>query len=298
MATRPNTGTFVGIDVAKDRLDAALRPGGHTWTEPNDPVGHRRLAQRLKDAGVSLVVLEATGGYEHAPAAALAAGGLPVAVVNPRQVRDFAKATGQLAKTDALDAGVLALFAERVRPEVRPLSSEAQRALEGLLARRRQLVGMLVSEKNRLDLAEGGLSGAYGSTSAGSSGNSARSRRRSSKPLRQAPRGRPGRSSSRACPASAACWPGRSWPSYRSWDTSTGRRSRSSSGRPRSTATAGGCAGERGRGAVALTYGPSSTWRRSRQRGATPPSASSTRDFGRRGSHRRWRSWPRCGSCS
>lgn len=107
----------VGIDVAKDQLDVA-DDSGEAWSVSNDPVGIAELLKRLTDA--ELIVLEATGGYESAAAGALAAQGLPVAVVNPRQVRDFARATGELAKTDTIDARVLALFAERIRPEPRP----------------------------------------------------------------------------------------------------------------------------------------------------------------------------------
>ena len=112
---------FVGIDVSKATLDVAVLPTGEAWTSPNDPDGIADLAARVAVLGPALVVLEATGRYEAACAAALATAGVPVAVVNPRQARDFAKATGRLAKTDALDAAVLARFAEAVRPEPRPL---------------------------------------------------------------------------------------------------------------------------------------------------------------------------------
>jgi len=140
----------VGIDVAKAELVVGVRPSGERWTEANDEAGVRALAQRLTALGPELVVLEATGGYELLAAAGLAAAGLPVAVVNPRQVRDFARATGQLAKTDRIDAGVLALFGERVRPAVRPLPNAEAQALEALLTRRRQLLEMLHAERNRL----------------------------------------------------------------------------------------------------------------------------------------------------
>ena len=144
------TGPFIGIDVAKAELVVGERPGAARWVAPNDEPGIRVLTDRLGAARPALIVLEATGGYELAAVGALAAAGLPVVVVNPRQVRDFARATGQLAKTDAIDAGVLALFAERVRPPVRPLADEAQEQLEALLARRRQVLEMLVAERNRL----------------------------------------------------------------------------------------------------------------------------------------------------
>lgn len=147
------TGVCVGIDVAKDELVIAVRPSLAEWTVANAASGIEALTTRLAALAPACVVLEATGGYERACAAALATAGLPVAVVNPRQVRDFAKATGQRAKTDRLDAAVLALFAERVGPQVRVLPDEAQADLAALLLRRRQLTDMLVAEKNRVPLA-------------------------------------------------------------------------------------------------------------------------------------------------
>jgi len=143
----------VGMDVAKDRLDVAVRPSGETWSEPNDEAGISALVVRLRPLSPALIVCEATGGFERAAIAALAAAGLPVVVANPRQVRDFARATGQLAKTDQLDAGILALFAERVRPTPRPLADAAAQLLDAVLTRRRQLLEMLVAEKNRLGFA-------------------------------------------------------------------------------------------------------------------------------------------------
>lgn len=140
----------VGIDVAKHELVVACGSRGAVSTERNDEAGVRTLVQQLSALAPAVVVLEATGGYEWLVAAALAAAQLPVAVVNPRHVRDFAKATGQLAKTDRLDARILALFGERVRPPVRPLPDEATRALESVLTRRRQLVEMRTAESNRL----------------------------------------------------------------------------------------------------------------------------------------------------
>jgi transposase len=138
------------IDVAKAQLAFAGRPTGETGTVANDDEGIRGLVERCQAGAPALIVLEATGGYEAALVAALATAGLPVVVANPRQVRDFAKATGTLAKTDAIDAQVLALFAERVRPTPRPLPDEAAQALDALLTRRRQLVEMLTAERNRL----------------------------------------------------------------------------------------------------------------------------------------------------
>lgn len=141
---------FAGIDVAKDRLDVALHPTGETWSVANESAGLTALTERLGSVRPELVVLEATGGYETAVAAALTTAGFAVAVMNPRQVRDFARSTGQLAKTDRIDATTLALFAERVRPEPRPLPDAVGEELRALVARRRQLLEMLGAEQNRL----------------------------------------------------------------------------------------------------------------------------------------------------
>ncbi len=141
---------FVGIDVAKAELVIAVRPTGAQWSIPQTETGWAGLVAQLAALAPTLVLLEATGGLELPVASTLAAAGLPVAVVNPRQVRDFAKATGSLAKTDAVDATVLARFAEAVRPVPRPLPDTATRALEALVTRRRQLVEMLTAEQNRL----------------------------------------------------------------------------------------------------------------------------------------------------
>lgn len=141
---------FVGIDVSRDRLDVAARPSGEGWAVSNDAAGIAGLVTQLRALAPAGIVLEATGGLEAPAAAALLAVGLPVAVVNPRQARDFAKATGQLAKSDALDARMLAHFADAIRPLVRPLPDAEQQRLAALLARRRQVMDMLVAERQRL----------------------------------------------------------------------------------------------------------------------------------------------------
>lgn len=141
--------TFVGIDVSKDRLDVHLRPSGEAFSVARDGKGLEELVERLQAAGPALVVVEATGGFEVTVAAAIGGGGLPLAVVNPRQIRQFAGAIGRLAKTDALDAEVIARFAEQVRPAVRPIPDEATRALGELVARRRQIIEMIVAEGHR-----------------------------------------------------------------------------------------------------------------------------------------------------
>jgi transposase len=140
----------VGIDVAKAQLDIAVRPTGDRWTVTNDAAGTATLVAQLQAMPPTLIVLEATGGSQRAMVAALAAVGLPVVVVNPRQVRDVAKATGQLAKTDTLDARALAHFADAVRPAPRPLPDAQMEELRALLARRRQLMVMRTAEQNRL----------------------------------------------------------------------------------------------------------------------------------------------------
>lgn len=148
---------YVGLDVSKQHLDLAFVPERPPQRVPHTDEAIATLVAQLQSLGPSLLVLEATGGYETAVATALALAGLPVALVNPRQVRDFARALGRLAKTDALDAQVLALFAARVQPAPRPLPDEAQHALAALVTRRRQLVEMLTAERLRLPMAQGAI---------------------------------------------------------------------------------------------------------------------------------------------
>lgn len=142
--------SFVGIDVSKARLDVAIRPSGERLQVANSEEGIANLIGHLFQVGPELIVLEATGGYQAAVVAGLGLAKLSVAVVNPRQVRDFAKAAGRLAKTDALDADVLARFGEVMKPQPKALLDEETIALEALVARRRQVVEMITAEKNRL----------------------------------------------------------------------------------------------------------------------------------------------------
>ena len=144
---------FVGIDISKASIDVELYPASDTKRFANDEVGRKQARTWLKQRAPTLIVMEATGGFEMPLAALLATAGLPVVVVNPRQVRDFAKAIGVLAKTDAVDALVLARFAQAVRPPLRALKSEESQALEAVLTRRRQIVAMLTAERNRLSKA-------------------------------------------------------------------------------------------------------------------------------------------------
>lgn len=139
----------VGIDVSKDKLDVCLRPAGDVFAVSRNAAGLSELVERLKGLSVALIAVEATGGFETVVAASLASAGLPVAVVNPGQVRAFARALGQRAKTDPIDAFVIARFAEATRPEVRPLDDEATQLLSALIARRRQIIDMIVAETHR-----------------------------------------------------------------------------------------------------------------------------------------------------
>jgi len=142
---------FVGIDVSKDRLDVAVHGGNERWQFARDEKGIPQLIEQLRGlpGPIELVVLEATGGLERDVAAALAVAKLPAAVVNPKQVRDFAKATGKLAKTDGIDAAILAHFGEAIRPVVQVIGDELSQALEARITRRNQLIQMFVAEKNR-----------------------------------------------------------------------------------------------------------------------------------------------------
>ena len=144
---------FVGIDVSKATLDVGVRPAGERESASNDESGIKPLIIRLRELKPVLIVVEATGGLERQLTRALVSAELAVVVVNPRQVRDFAKATGQLAKTDTIDAMVLARFAEAVRPAVRPLPDAALLELQALVGRRRQLTEMIVAERNCLSAA-------------------------------------------------------------------------------------------------------------------------------------------------
>lgn len=148
---------WIGIDVAKDHLDVYVRPSAELFQVPNTEAGIAEVVQRLKPLQPTLIVMEATGGLEISAAVALSRAQLPVAIVNPRQVRDFAKATGKRAKTDALDAAVLAHFAEAIRPSVSAIADEDAQRMADLVARRRQIVEMLTAEKNRLGTASGSM---------------------------------------------------------------------------------------------------------------------------------------------
>ena len=144
---------FVGIDVSKDRLDVAAHPDSSSWSVSNDETGIEDLVRRLDERRPVCIVLEATGGLEMPALTALAVAGLPAVAVNPRQTRDFAKAAGLLAKTDRIDALVLARFAEAMKPEIRPILDAPAQELRALAVRRRQLIDMRTAEKNRRSMA-------------------------------------------------------------------------------------------------------------------------------------------------
>lgn len=150
---------FVGIDIAKGGLDISIRPSGDSWSISNEPAEVLALVQRLRELQPTLIVMEATGGLEIPIWACLSGSELSVAVVNPRQVRDFAKSTGRLAKTDRLDAAVLAYFAQAIRPAPRSVPDAEAQEFEGLLARRRQLIEMITAESNRLKQARPSIRG-------------------------------------------------------------------------------------------------------------------------------------------
>ena len=152
MTTQTASPVFVGIDVSKAHLDIAVRPAGTLWRVDNTLEGITQLVEQLRPLQPYLIVLEATGGYQTAAAASLAAAQLAVAVINPRQARDFAKSIGRLAKTDRIDAALLARFGQAVRPEPRRLPDPQAQAWQALLVRRRQLIEMSVAEKNRLSM--------------------------------------------------------------------------------------------------------------------------------------------------
>ncbi len=137
---------WVGVDVSKEGLDVAVRPTGEAWSELNNKAGIKALTRRLKKLAPHRIVLDATGGHEYELALRLGKAGLSVAVINPRQVRDFARAVGRLAKTDPIDAKILAHFAEAVKPPCRPVKDQQ---LDQLVTRHRQLVEMVVAERNR-----------------------------------------------------------------------------------------------------------------------------------------------------
>ena len=221
------TPVFVGLDVSKQRLDVAVRPLGRHFATPNDDRGIKQLVKRLAALKPQLVVLEASGGYEFTVTAALAEAQLPVVLINPLVVRKFAGATGKLAKTDKIDAQVLAHFAEAVRPELRPLPDQEQQLLKAALQRRVQMVKMIGQEKtawkrlSSLRSARISRRTSPGSSNAWNSWTGISTIRSAGVPC-----GGTGTACYRPSPASAPSFPEPSWPSYR-------KRARYLANRPR-----------------------------------------------------------------
>ena len=290
---------YVGIDVAKAQLDVAVRPTDDRWVVPNDDAGIRQLMSRLTALGPALVVLEATGGLELSIVAALAAEESPVVVVNPRQVRDFAKATGKLAKTDALDAAVLAHFAEAVRPPVRPLRGAETQVLNSLTARRHQVMTMLLSEKNRLSAAttvavrpriEAHI--AWLQRELDDLDKSLR------ETLRQrAPYGVRRTTSCAPSPALESSSRSPSWPTCRSWALWTAGRSPPWWEWLPSTGTVAHCEADVPFGADAPGSAQSCTWGLWSPVATIPSSGTSTSGWWLLANRRNWPSQPACASC-
>ena len=279
---------FVGIDVAKAQLDIALRPSGERWAVPNDASGVVTLVERLQALHPTLIVLEATGGLERAATAALATAGLPVVVVNPRQARDFARATGQLAKTDALDARALAHFADVIRPTPRPLPDAQTQELRALLGRRQQLIVMRTAEQNRLAGTSGRLQRTLRPISPGSMRASPRwttTSRRCSGPARC------GGKTTTCCRVPRAlgpCVPGRCCWNSPSWGRSRGSRSRPWSAWRPSIATVGPCGAGARFGEAARMCAPCCTWAPSWPRATTRGSKPFTNGSSPRGRSKKW----------
>ena len=253
---------FVGIDVSKDRLDVHLRPSGEAFAVARDGPGLEALVVRLAAAAPTLVVLEATGGFEQTVAAALAAASLPLAVVNPAQVRAFARATGRLAKTDRLDAVAIARFAEAVRPEPRPVASEHARTLAERVARRRQVVEMIGMESNRRRAARSprvlrGIERTLAALAAALTGLDDEI----GGTIRGTPPGARPRTCSPPSPASARSPPAPSSPNCPNSARSTAAASPPSSASPPSTATAEPCAATAPSPAAARACATPCTWR-------------------------------------
>ena len=283
---------FVGIDVSKAQLDVAVRPTGKRWTLPHDQTGIEGLIPQIVDLEPALVLLEATGGLELPLAAALAAAALPVVVVNPRQVRDFAKATGTLAKTDTLDAGVLAHFAAAVRPEVRPLKDAETQVLNSLTARRRQVMTMLVSEKNRLGTAIGAVSPRIEAHIAWLEQELSDLDKGLRQTLRRSPVWREKDDLLRTVPGVGEQLSLTLLANLPELGTLNRGRSPPLWAWPPTTATVGPCGANAPSGADSPGCGPSSTWERWQPAATTLLSGTSTRGCWKLASRKRWR-WSR-----
>src|SRR5260370_19907141 len=287
---------FVGIDVAKLALDVFIGSAGGAFSVANDEVGIQELLRQMKPA--DFVIVEATGGLERPVASALAAAGIPVAIVNPRQVRDFARATGKLAKTDRLDAEVLARFGEAVRPEARPLADEQAQALEALVTRRRQLIEMLTAEKHRAARAPKGLPSSIDEHIRWLEKRVSGLDAELAELMRETPLWRERDELLRSVPGSARCSRVLCSRSCLNWECSIASRSPHWLGSHHSTATVEICGAVVVSGAAAHRCGASCIWRPWRECAAIPPSELFFFRFGPTGSTPNPRSSPLCASFS
>ena len=289
---------YVGIDVAKAQVDVAVRPTDDRWEVSHDETGVRHLVSQLKALEPVMVLLEASGGLEVPLVAALAAHSVPVVVVNPRQVRDFARATGKLAKTDALDAAVLAHFAEAVRPPVRPLRDTETQALNSLAARRHQVMTMLVSEKNRLSSATIAVRPRIEAHIAWLEQELDDLDEGLRQTLRQSPVWREKDDLLRTVPGvGEQLSPSLSWPICRSWARWTAGRSPPWWVWLPSTGTAAPCGANAPSGVDAPASAPPCTWERWLPVASTLLSGTSTNGCWPLVSPRSWPSQPACASC-
>ena len=257
---------FVGIDVSKKVLDIAVLPDGTQWSVPNTPQGIDELVAALGPLAPVLVVLESTGGLQRAVVAGLAAAQIPTAVVNPRQVRDFAKASGRLAKTDRLDAEVIARFGMAIRPRPTRLPDAEAQALEAHVERRRQVVTMITAEKNRLSSTVGPVRKDIQRHIAWLGKELRKLDEELSKRIHGTRYGGSERTCFGASPGWGRCSGPRSWRRSPSWGSWAASRSRACSGSPRSTATAERCAGGARCGEVGRQPVRPCTWPRLRPR--------------------------------
>ena len=262
--------TYVGIDVSKARLDVAVVPSGESFSVSNDDPGIEKLVARVRGLNPALVLLEATGGLERRALARLVTAQLRAMAVNPRNVRDFARSLGKLAKTDRLDAVILARFGQSVRPDWRPMADQQTHQLHEHLTRRRQLVEMITAEKNRLlPVTDKGIRKQIKATIAWLEKQLSINEYNLDQAIKDTPVWREKLTCSRACPASVASRLAPCWHCFRSSAASPGGRLPPWSVSRRLAATVARCADIARFGAAGPPYAPSSTWLRSSAHGAT-----------------------------